>query len=149
MNRRAFLATVPSLLLAGCAARLGIADRVEVAEKAIRLYPRGDDDEPADVAVRRYDPDDGPFYLELHDDLEIDRDEPLVISDPLAEKLEAHFEGVEYRISVCEPGSDDCRLTTVVRSDFNEIEVGDIIDLVSRSSGARLAEVHERRADRD
>ncbi|QSX00341.1 hypothetical protein [Haloterrigena alkaliphila] len=148
MNRRGFLATVPSLLLAGCAARLGIADRVEVAEKAIRLYPRGDD-EPADVAVRRYDPADGPFYLELHDDLEIDPDEPLVISDSLAEKLEAHFEGVEYRISVCEPGSDDCRLTTVARLDFNEVEVGDIIDLVSRSSGARLVEVHERRADRD
>ena len=151
MNRRAFLAALPSIVLAGCATRLGLADRVEITRKSVRLHPR-DDDEPIDAAVRRYDPDEGVSYDGRHEVIadEIDADEPLVVSDSLAELLTAEYEIVEYRIRACElDGDGDCRETTFVREDFNEVEAGDVVDIVSRSSGSGLVDVHRRRQQRD
>ncbi|WP_440770991.1 hypothetical protein [Natronorubrum sp. DTA28] len=151
MNRRAFVALVPSIALAGCLTRLGLADRVEIARKSVRLQPTETDD-PIDAAVRRYDPDEGAFYDgEIHEALadEIGEDDPLELSDALVAGLEREFETIEYRIRACEMDeSDDCRRTAVVREDFNEIEVGDVADFVFRSSGG-LVSVHERRDQRE
>lgn len=151
VNRRAFLATLPSIVLAGCATRLGLADRVEIVRKTIRLYPR-DEDEPIDAAVRRFDPDEGASSDEPHEAIadDIDPEGPLVVSDSLAERLEAEFESVEYRIRACETdAAGDCRGTTFVRGDFNEVEAGDVVDLVPRSSGSGLVEVYEPRDRRE
>lgn len=151
MNRRAFVALVPSIALAGCLTRLGLADRVEIARKSVRLHPTETDD-PIDAALRRYDPDEGAYYdSEIHDALadEIGADDPLELSDALVADLEREFETVEYRIRACETDeSDDCRRTTLIREDFNEIEVGDVADFVFRSSGG-LVSVHERRDHRE
>ncbi|WP_436345981.1 hypothetical protein [Natronorubrum sp. FCH18a] len=151
MNRRAFIALVPSIALSGCLTRLGLADRVEIARKSVRLQPSETAD-PIDAAVRRYDSDERAYYDgEIHDALadEIGADEPLVLSDALVTDLQREFESVEYRIRACETGAeDDCRRTTLVREDFNELEVGDVADLVFRSSGG-LVSVHERREERD
>ena len=151
MNRRALLAAVPSIALAGCATRLGIADRVEITRKFVRLHP-WDGDEPIDAVVRRYDPDEGAVYDDdPHEAIadEVESDEPLVVSDPVADRLAAEYEIVEYRISACALDDDDCRETTLVREDFNTVEAGDVVDIVSRSSGAGLVNVHERREERD
>ncbi|MFA9425714.1 hypothetical protein [Natronorubrum sp. A-ect3] len=145
MKRRAFLAAATSIALAGCATRLGLADRVEVDQQTVRGYP-ADGADPIDVAVRRYDLADGPYYEgTLHEPLadDLDADDPLEISDRLAARLESEFESVEYRIRGCDVDGGDCRQTTLVRSDFNDLEAGDIADLVVRSSGAGLLAVHE------
>ncbi|SIR97599.1 hypothetical protein [Natronorubrum thiooxidans] len=145
MNRRAFLGAVPSVVLAGCATRLGLADRVEIVQKYVRVHPR-DADESIDVAVRRYDPDEGPSYRdEIREPLadEIDDGDPLEIAESVAERLRAEFAIVEYRIRGCDVDGGDCRHTTLVREDFNELEAGDIADIVYRSSGAGLVSVHE------
>ncbi len=150
MKRRAFLGATLSVLLAGCANRLGFADRVKVVEKAVRIHPW--DGEPFEAAVRRYDPDSGSITEEYHRDLEeyLDPDEPLSISEELHDRLDANHEIVGYRIRVCEPnGGGDCDITTFLRDDFNEVEVGDIADIVSRSSGAGLMSVHEHRDERE
>ncbi|ADB62335.1 hypothetical protein Htur_3473 [Haloterrigena turkmenica DSM 5511] len=150
MNRRALLAAVPSIALAGCATRLGIADRVEITRKFVRLHP-WDGEEPIDAVVRRYDPDEGVAYDDPHEAIadEIDPDEPLVVPDSMADRLEAEYEIVEYRIRACALDGDDCRETTLVREEFNAVEVGDVVDIVSRSSGAGLVNIHERREERD
>lgn len=151
MNRRAILAAVPSIALAGCATRLGLADRVEISLKSVRIHP-WNGDEPIDAVVRRYDPDEGASYDDPNEAIadEIDPDEPLVVSDSVADRLAAEHEIVEYRISACALDADgDCRETTLVREDFNTVEAGDVVDIVSRSSGAGLVNVHERREERD
>ena len=145
MKRRAFLAAAPSVALAGCATRLGLADRVEIDQQTVRGHP-ADGADPVDLAVRRYDPAEGPYYEgtlyePLADDL--DADDPLEISDQLAARLESEFESIEYRIRACDVDGGDCRQTTLVRADFNDLEAGDIADLVVRSSGAGLLSVHE------
>lgn len=150
MNRRAFLAALPTIVLAGCATRLGLADRVEVGQKTVRLHPR-DDDGSIDAAVRRYDSEAGTSMADPHDAVadDVETDGPLVVGDSLADRLEAEFEVVEYRIRACEIDADaECRETTLVREDFNEIEAGDVVDIVSRSAGAGLVGVHERREHR-
>ncbi len=143
---------MPSNALAGCATRLGLADRVEITRKSVRLHP-WNGDEPIDAVVRRYDPDAG---VSSDDDPHeavadgIDPDEPLVVSDSVADRLAAEYEIVEYRIAACTLDADgDCRETTLVREDFNAVEAGDVVDIVSRSSGAGLVNVHERREERD
>ncbi|MXV61345.1 hypothetical protein GS429_04555 [Natronorubrum sp. JWXQ-INN-674] len=146
MNRRAFLAVLPSIALAGCAAQLGLADRVEITQKYVRLHP-WDDDEPIYAAVREHDTEAGPSYRdEIHEVLadSIDDGEPIAISESVADRLRGEFEAVEFRIRGCEPETGDCRRTTLVREDFNEVEVGDIADIVFRSTGAGLVSVHER-----
>lgn len=154
VNRRTFLAALPTVVLAGCATHLGLADRVEIARKCVRLHPHGDE-EPFDAVVRRYDPDEGVSYDdEVHetvaDGLGIEAGEPLVVSDSLSGRLTAEFDIVEYRIHVCETGDgDDCRETTLFRDHFNEVEAGDVVDIVSGSSGAGVVDVHERREQRD
>ncbi|SEH13137.1 hypothetical protein SAMN04487967_1171 [Natronorubrum sediminis] len=151
MNRRALLAVVPTVALAGCAARLGLADRVEIVRKSVHLEPT-DGDEPIDAAVRRYDSEDGPYYDgDVHDALaeEIDESDPLVLSASLLEDLEMEFDTISCRIRACEPGTnDDCHRTTLVQEDFNEVEVGDVADIVFRDSGG-LVSVHERRDSRE
>lgn len=147
MNRRALLATLPSIVLAGCATRLGLAERVEITRKYVRLYP-GDGEEPINAAVRRYDPAVGPYYRnEIHDSLEddIETGDPIVISETLAERLRVEYDIVEFGIRGCETDADgNCRHTTLGRGDFNEVEAGDVVDLIYRSSGAGLVSVHER-----
>ncbi|ELY45083.1 hypothetical protein [Natronorubrum sulfidifaciens] len=133
------------MTVAGCATRLGLADRVEVVQKYVRAHPRETAD-PIDVAVRRYDPDTGPYYHDdLHESLagELGPDDPLEITDALAARLQAEFEIVEYRIRGCDVDDGDCRHTTLVREDFNALEAGDIADLVYRSSGAGLVSVSD------
>ena len=127
--------------------RLGLADRVEVARKYVRLHPY-DEAEPIDAAVRVYDPDEGAHYPdEIHESVadEIDAGEPIVISDALETRLRAEYETVEFGIRACDPSDDDCRHATLVRDDFNEIETGDIVDVAYRTSGAELVSIHERR----
>lgn len=152
MYRRVLLAAVPAVVLAGCATRLGLADRLEVRHKTLRLYPHDDDADPTDAAVQRYDPADGTVSTDVHDDLADDlpdADGRLVVETDLANRLGAEFDVVEYRVGVCDLEGEDCELTTLVREDFNEVDAGDVVDLVSRSSGSGLVEVHERREQRD
>ena len=154
MKRRALLAGLPPIAFAGCATRLGLADRVEITRKYVRLHPFGET-EPIDAVVRRYDADEGASYDDdPHEDVadEIDPDDPLTVSDSLAERLTAAHEVVEYRLHICEIGDSDggdCRETTFVREDFNEVEVGDVVDVVFGDSGAGLVGVHESRERRD
>lgn len=152
MKRRAFIAALPTIVLAGCATRLGLADRLLVTRKSVRLEGL-EDDAPVDAAVREYDPDEGSvgYREDLHEALSDDlaADEPLVIPDGLAERLRGEFATVEFAVRVCDPdSSDDCHRTTLVREDFNDLEAGDVVDLVDRDSGAGLVGVHERRTER-
>ncbi|QFU82488.1 hypothetical protein [Natronorubrum aibiense] len=150
MNRRALLGALPAIALAGCVTRLGLADRVEISEKSVRVHPR-DGGDPIDAAVRRYDPDEGPYYHDTPAEQladELGPDDPLEISEELAARLDSEFEVVEYRVRGCDVGTDDCQETTLVRADFNDLEAGDIADIVYRSSGAGLISVHESHENR-
>ncbi|MCU4740586.1 hypothetical protein OB955_08445 [Halobacteria archaeon AArc-m2/3/4] len=143
VNRRAFLATVPTLALAGCAARLGLVDRVEVTGKYVVVSERrtengegneSGDDEPIELARRRYDPTSGPTYDgEIHDRLadDIGPNDPLRISETTNEALGQSFGVVRYGMRGCESIDDDagCRDTWLFLDDFNEIEVGDVVDV--------------------
>lgn len=145
MNRRAFLVTVSTLALAGCAARLGLVDRVEVAAKYVAVDGRRNEDgeengtdEPIELARRRHDPASGPSYDEIHDRLadDVDPAGPLTISEATNERLEQSFEVVRYGMRGCESvdGSNDatgagCRDTWLFLDDFNDLEVGDVVDV--------------------
>lgn len=171
MNRRAFLTTVPTLALAGCAARLGLVDRVEVAAKYVavserRNEDRGGDgdgnrdgsdekngtDDPIELARRRYDPSSGPSYDEVHDRLadDVDPASPLTISEATNERLEQSFEVVRYGMRGCESvdGSDaaadaGCRDTWLFLDDFNDLEVGDVVDVRYGEEMSGIVSVHD------
>ncbi|WP_121741778.1 hypothetical protein [Natronorubrum halophilum] len=154
MKRRALLAVVPGITLVGCATRLGLVERVTITQKSVRLHPRGGG-EPVYAAVRRYDPtgdEEGPYYHgEIHEALagDIEEGAPITISESLVNRLRAQFETVEFRFRGCDTDGEDCRYTALVRADFNQIETGDIVDVIYRSSGAGLVAVHDPYGSRD
>ncbi|WP_254766772.1 hypothetical protein [Salinilacihabitans rarus] len=155
MNRRAFLVSAPTVAFAGCATRLGLADRVEIVEKVVQASDGSARDE---LAVRRFDPDEGPYYDgEIREPLapEIGTDDPLVVSEALASELDGQFETVRFAVRGCGeslagPGeAEGCRAAPVVRSDFNEVEVGDVVDVRYGDASAGVISVHRRRENRD
>lgn len=138
MKRRSVLGAVlagSTAALAGCADRLGLVDRVDVRAKVVR----GIDGEDETVLLeRRFDPAAGPVYQggvpeELRG--EIDPSEPLTIDEELEGRLESDFEAIRYEMRACaslgdgEEPATDCRGTQVLRDDFNEIRVGDTVDV--------------------
>ncbi len=155
VNRRAFLTTVSTLALAGCATRLGLADRVEVEAKYVVVSERRNEDEdgdrdvdgnrdeseeengaddPIELARRRYDPSSGPSYDAIHDRLadDIEPAGPLTISEATTERLEQSFEVVRYGMRGCgslDGDDSDCRDTWLFLDDFNDLEVGDVVDV--------------------
>lgn len=156
VNRRTFLASLPTVVLAGCATRLGLADRLEVAEKYVVAVELDDGDErERELARRRYRRDDPtPTYVgEVHDLLTADLGEesPLVVPDATSVELDREFLEVQYGIEACEVTDDEersCQDVTLLFEDFNEIEVGDVVDLRLSDDGAGLVSVHQRRDER-
>lgn len=150
MNRRTVLASLPALALSGCAARLGLVDRVEVAAKYVRAVDR-DGERERELARRRAD-DGTPSYEGQIADLlaaDVDDGSPLVVPESTGEALEGEFREVTYGAVVCAPeGARDCREVQLFLDDFNEIEVGDVVELRVSDGGAGLVDVHRRRDER-
>ncbi len=156
MNRRTFLASLPTLLLAGCATRLGLVDRVEVTEKYVQAVEHSDGEQrESELARRRYRVEEGePEYVGEIDDVivaDLEDGAPLVIPETTGEDLERAFLEVRYGIEACENSDGerrDCRDVRLFLDDFNEIEVGDVVDLRLSDDGAGLVSVHRRRDER-
>ena len=155
MNRRTFLASLPTIAFAGCATRLGLVDRVVVAEKYVETVDRDDAERERELARRRYRVDDeeptyeGAIHESLADD--VDETAPLVLATSTGDELEREFLEVRYGIVACEPSDEasrDCRELRLFLDDFNEIEVGDVVDLRVSDDGAGLVSVHQRRDER-
>ncbi|WP_255193276.1 hypothetical protein [Natronobeatus ordinarius] len=155
MNRRTFLASLPTIAFAGCAARLGLVDRVVVVEKYVETVDRDDLEREHELARRRYRADDeeptyeGAIHALLADD--VDETTPLVLSASTGDELEREFLEVRYGVVACESPDDDrrgCRDLRLFLDDFNEVEVGDVVDLRVSDDGAGLVSVHQRRDER-
>lgn len=151
MRRRYLLAAAPAvalaLALAGCAARLGLVDRVEVAAKVVRVT---DGDSTHRLADRRFDErEEARYEGEIHESLTgaVGPDDPLSVPEDLARDLDGRFDGLRFVVRGCDEGG--CRDAGVVLADFNEIEVGDVVDLRYGDAGAGLVSVHRRRDERD
>lgn len=153
--------------LGGCAASVGLVDRVKIVRK--RLTSVGDGDpvviaerwltEQGTVASDVSDAVDVSNTSDSHDSLG-DEPEPLTV----AEDLEGEFETLRYEIWVCKPGTEsggestvgvregrdeheaqhNCQTTLVLRDDFNNLEVGDIADLRIGEETAGVVSVVER-----
>lgn len=162
MYRRTFLATVPTLALAGCLRRLGLTEHVVVTEKWIEAteidLDDGDGEERTLTLIRRLDASDGPVFEDVHEDLEgrFGEDEALVLEDDLQRDLENEYLELRLRARVCEDaplgepdGARGCEVVNIVRDDFNEVYVGDVIEVRSSGDGIGLLEVYERREDRE
>lgn len=158
MHRRAFLATLPTIALAGCLRRLGLTERVIVLEKSIEATEIDLDsgEERTFTLVRRRDGNGGPEYLDVHEDLEgAFDDQPLRFEGDFRQELENEYYEVRLRAQICDTapvgdpdGATGCRSVAVVSEDFNEIRVGDAIDVRESNDGIGLLEVHQRREDR-
>lgn len=160
VNRRAVLAGVPVVGLAGCLERLGLSEAVVVLEKSLEAtevdFETGEQRDL--VLARRRDAPDGPVYEELadHRALEsLDADSPLVVDDTLQAALDEAFFEIRLRAQVCDhapvgdpEAAEGCHDVSVVRSDFNEIRVGDEIEVRSSDDGIGLLEVRRRREER-
>ncbi|WP_255170578.1 hypothetical protein [Natrononativus amylolyticus] len=149
MNRRAFLASVPAILLAGCATRLGLAERDEIAEKRV-VVGYGDSSET--LVRQRYDGGEPYFDGEGHELFgDVAPDDRLEVSDELDGELRSMDPDVRYEIRGCAAGArgeGDCREAVLVRDDFNDVDVGDIVDLRYGDPGAGVISVHRRREKR-
>ncbi|GAB3022939.1 hypothetical protein [Natronobiforma cellulositropha] len=150
MNRRTFLATFPTTVLvtalAGCAVRLGLADRVEVARKVVEVTDA--DGETTVLVERRYDPEHGPAYAGSgYEEFVDDPDDPLRVDAATGEELSSAYASVTYGVRLCErldaPGS--CRETALFLDDFNDVTVGDVIDVRFGDETTGVVDVHERR----
>ncbi|WP_312910014.1 hypothetical protein [Natronosalvus caseinilyticus] len=158
MNRRAFLACVPAVALAGCFYRLGLAERVVVLEKTIEgveIDLETGERRTVTLLTRRDGPE-GPTYETVHEDLEgtVD-DEPLTFEGDLRQDLEATYPEIRLRARVCDSApiegpdaASGCRSVSIVSEDFDEVRVGDVIDVREGSEGIGLLEVYQRREDR-
>lgn len=155
MNRRTFLATLPATALgsvfAGCAARLGLADRVEITRKVVEVTDS--DGTTHLLADKRYDDANGPFYdREPHEEL-LDGDGPdeaLTVPESTSTALQSEFDAVRYGIRGCEGASEeaagrDCRETWLFLDDFNDVDVGDVVDVRFGDELSGIVDVHERR----
>ncbi len=158
MNRRAVLAAVSSVALAGCTTGFGSTRRVEVVQKFVRVTDHREDGRYVfDVADRQYwNAIDGPWYSgEVHGLLEseVGDGKPLVVTDATARALERRFAEVRYGVRTCTAvrtdGSRRCRAAWIARDDFNGIEVGDVVILQFDDERARVTSVVQRRRYRD
>ncbi|UTF53878.1 hypothetical protein [Natronosalvus rutilus] len=159
MNRRAFLACVPTVALAGCFYRLGLAERVVVLEKTIEgveVDLETGERRTVTLLTRRDGPE-GPTYETVHDDLEgtVSDDEPLAFEGDLRQDLESTYPEIRLRARVCDSApledpdaASGCRSVSIVSEDFDEVRVGDVIDVRESDDGIGLLEVHKRREDR-
>lgn len=149
MNRRAFLAAVPAITLAGCATRLGLADRDEIVEKRVTVV---DGDSSETLVRRRYDDVEAYYDGEVREPFDGLADgEALTVSDSLDRQLRELGPEVHYGIRGCDAGArgdEHCREAVLVREDFNEIGVGDVVDLRYGDPGAGVISVHRRRENR-
>ncbi|USZ70544.1 hypothetical protein [Natronosalvus halobius] len=159
MNRRAFLACAPAVALAGCFYRLGLAERVVVLEKSIEgVEVDIETGERRTVTLlTRRDGLEGPTYETVHEDLEetVADGEPLVLGGDLRQELESTYPEIRLRARVCDSVPIDepdavsgCRSVSIVSEDFDEVRVGDVIDVRESDDGIGLLEVHQRREDR-
>ncbi|MFP9191577.1 hypothetical protein [Natronosalvus vescus] len=159
MHRRAFLATLPTIALAGCLRRLGLTERVIVLEKSIEATEIDLDsgEERTFTLLLRRDDENGPVYHDVHEDLEgaFEDDQPLRFEGDFRQDLENAYYEVRLRAQICDTapvGDPDnatgCRSVAIVSEDFNEIRVGDAIDVRESNDGIGLLEVHRRREDR-
>ncbi|MFP8957486.1 hypothetical protein ACLI4Y_12205 [Natrialbaceae archaeon A-CW3] len=159
MHRRAFLASLPTIALAGCLRWLGLTERVIVLEKSIEATEIDLDsgEERTFTLLRRRDGNGGPEYLDVHEDLEgmFEDDQPLLFEDEFRQELENEYYEVRLRTQICDTApvgdpenASGCRSVAIVSEDFNEVRVGDAIDVRESNDGIGLLEVHRRREDR-
>jgi len=158
--RRTFLATLPTLALAGCLRTLGLTDRVVLTEKRIEATELDleAEAERSITLIARRETTAGPTYEDVHDDLEgrFDDDEPLVFEEELARELEAAYLDVTLHATICDTAplndpdaASGCREVSILTDDFNDCRVGDVLEVRSSDDGIGLLEVETRRDDRD
>lgn len=158
MRRRVLLAAAGTAVTAGCAAALGLVDRVEIVGKRIEGIEEDGEGENRTVTIaeRRYDPEEGARYEgEIREPVgaDVDPGDPLVVTTVANRELADRFATVRYVVSACGRSFADgdergCRDATLFRDDFNEVEVGDVADIKYEDGSAGVVSVHERRTNR-